>query len=66
MILSEIEDFLKRADKYGLKTEFVFFNACWHQLDKDLVEPNYQYPPPLFGVHNSRWLKSPGEVVLQH
>ena len=31
-----------------------------------MLSPDYQYPPPLFGVHNSRWLVSPGEEVRKH
>jgi hypothetical protein len=62
-LLDHIEDFLTRADKYGLKTEFVFFDDCWNQPDKDILSPDYQYPAPIFGVHNSRWIVSPGENV---
>jgi hypothetical protein len=65
-LLNEIEDFLTRADKYGIKTEFVFFDDCWNQPDKDILSPDYKYPAPIFGVHNSRWLVSPGENVRQH
>ena len=62
-LLKDIEDFLKRADKYGIKTEFVFFDDCWNQPDADILSPNYKYPAPIPGVHNSRWLVSPGENV---
>ena len=62
-LLANIEDFLTRADKYGIKTEFVFFDDCWNQPDKDILSPAYQYPPPIPGVHNSRWIVSPGENV---
>ena len=65
-MLQNIEDFLTRADKYGLKTEFVFFDDCWNQPDADILSPDYKYPAPIFGVHNSRWLVSPGENVRQH
>jgi hypothetical protein len=65
-LLNNIEDFLKRADKYGIKTEFVFFDDCWNQPDESMLSPNYQYPAPLPGVHNSRWLVSPGEEVRGH
>lgn len=63
-LLREIEDFLTRADKYGIKTEFVFFDDCWNNPDKDLLNTEYQYPAPIPGVHNSRWLRSPGADVL--
>jgi len=65
-LLGEIEDFLTRADKYGIKTEFVFFDDCWNQPDAAILLPAYKYPAPIFGVHNSRWLVSPGENVRQH
>ena len=65
-LLANIEDFLTRADKYGIKTEFVFFDDCWHQPDKKILEPGYKYPTPIFGVHNSRWLVSPGEDARRH
>jgi PA14 domain len=65
-LLADIEDFLTRADKYGIKTEFVFFDDCWNQPPKELLLPDYQYPAPLPGVHNSRWLVSPGEEVRRH
>jgi hypothetical protein len=65
-LLKNIEDFLTRADKYGIKTEFVFFDDCWNQPDKDILSPDYKYPAPIPGVHNSRWLVSPGDNVRQH
>ena len=65
-LLNNIEDFLTRADKYGIKTEFVFFDDCWHQPDKKILEPDYTYPAPIFGVHNSRWLVCPGEDARKH
>jgi len=65
-LLRNIEDFLQRADQYGIKTEFVFFDDCWNQPEEALRLPNYKYPAPLPGVHNSRWLVSPGEEVRKH
>jgi hypothetical protein len=65
-LLKNIEDFLTRANKYGIKTEFVFFDDCWNQPEAAMLAPDYKYPPPLFGVHNSRWLVSPGEEVRKH
>ena len=63
-LLKNIEDFLTRADKYGLKVEFVFFDDCWHEPENEILKANYRYPNPIFGVHNSRWLLSPGHEVL--
>ena len=65
-LLNDIEDFLTRASKYGIKTELVFFDDCWNQPDPDILSLDYQYPAPIPGVHNSRWLVSPGENVRQH
>ncbi|MGP8198210.1 MAG: PA14 domain-containing protein [Limisphaerales bacterium] len=65
-LLKDIEDFLTRADKYGIKTELVFFDDCWNQPDADMLSPDYKYPAPIFGVHNSCWVVSPGENVRQH
>jgi len=65
-LLNNIEDFLARADKYGLKTEFVFFDDCWNQPEKEILSPDYRYPAPIAGVHNSRWLESPGQEVGKH
>jgi hypothetical protein len=64
--LKDIEDFLTRADKYKIKTEFVFFDACWHNPDRAILKADYQYPKPVFGVHNSQWLKCPGRNALDH
>jgi hypothetical protein len=64
--LAEIEDFLTRADKYGIRTEFVFFDDCWNQPPRDLLSADYRYPAPIHGVHNSRWLVCPGDDVRQH
>ncbi|MGO8836188.1 MAG: PA14 domain-containing protein [Limisphaerales bacterium] len=65
-LLRNIEDFLTRADKYGIRTEFVFFDDCWNQPEDAMLSPDYKYPAPIFGVHNSRWLVSPGEEVRKH
>ena len=65
-LLGHIEDFLTRAEKYGIKVEFVFFDDCWNEPSKDILKANYHYPNPIFGVHNSRWLLSPGQDALNH
>jgi hypothetical protein len=66
VLLRDIEDFLQRANRYGIKTEFVFFDDCWNQPPEELLSPDYKYPAPLPGVHNSRWLVSPGAQVQAH
>jgi hypothetical protein len=65
-LLASIADFLGRADKYGIKTEFVFFDDCWNQPPEELLSSGYRYPAPLRGVHNSQWLVCPGEQVRAH
>jgi PA14 domain len=65
-LLANIEDFLGRASKYGIKTEFVFFDDCWNQPPKDLLSSDYHYPAPIPGVHNSQWLVCPGDDVRLH
>src|ERR1039458_2968012 len=40
-LLDHIEDFLTRASKYGIKTEFVFFDDCWNQPDPAILSPDY-------------------------
>ena len=65
-LLKDIEDFLTRAGKYGIKTEFVFFDDCWNEPDANILSTDYKYPAPIFGVHNSRWIVSPGENVRRH
>jgi hypothetical protein len=66
VLLGDMEDFLGRASKYGIKTEFVFFDDCWNQPPKDLLSADYRYPAPIHGVHNSQWLVCPGEDVRTH
>lgn len=65
-LIADIEDFLTRASRYGIKTEFVFFDDCWNQPPKDLLSADYRYPAPLRGVHNSQWLVCPGDDVREH
>ncbi len=65
-LLADIEDFLGRAARHGIKTEFVFFDDCWNQPGADILSPGYRYPAPIPGVHNSRWLVSPGDDALNH
>jgi hypothetical protein len=63
-LLKNIEDFLARSDKYHIKVEFVFFDSCWNKPTDDIVNPNFTYPAPIYGVHNSQWLMGPGQSLL--
>lgn len=59
------EGFKKRLNKYleiswkhHIGTMFVFFDDCWN--------PTYQtgkQPEPKLGVHNSGWVRDPGELL---
>ncbi|MCP4641740.1 MAG: transposase [bacterium] len=58
--LNRMDQYLKIADRHGIKTLFVFFDDCW------LVNPKAgKQPEPWPGVHNSGWLESPGFPQLE-
>src|SRR5690625_4741151 len=55
-----LNQYLDVAHKHGIKTLFVLFDSDW--------DPNPTYgkqKAPVPGVHNSRWVQSPGEAILQ-
>lgn len=52
--------YLNIAEKHGIKTIFVFFDDCWN--------PTYaagKQPGPKLGVHNSGWVRDPGDLLFQ-
>ncbi len=54
-------DYLSIADKHGIKTIFVIFDDCWN--------PDYmagKQPEPKPGVHNSGWVRDPGELLYSN
>ena len=58
--LNRMDEYLKIADSYGIKTLFVIFDDCW------LINPKTgKQPEPWSGVHNSGWLESPGLPQLK-
>ncbi|MDR1281403.1 MAG: cellulase family glycosylhydrolase [Opitutaceae bacterium] len=59
--LARIEKFLTIAQKSGIRPMFVFFDSCWHPFPR----PGRQDEPEP-GVHNSRWVQSPGLRVLKN
>jgi Cellulase (glycosyl hydrolase family 5) len=57
---SRVDKYLQIADKHGIKTLFVIFDAVWHPNPR----PGKQ-PVPVPGLHNSGWVQSPGRAYLQ-
>jgi hypothetical protein len=53
-----MDQYLKIADENNISTLFVFFDDCW--------DPTYKagkQPAPEPGVHNSGWVRDPGEKI---
>jgi len=54
-----VKKYLSIADRHGIMTIFVIFDDCWN--------PTYhagRQPDPKPGVHNSGWLRDPGELLF--
>jgi hypothetical protein len=54
-----IDAFLAIASRHHIRPIFVLFDSCW--------DPNPQLGPqlpPIPGIHNSRWVQSPGAIAL--
>ena len=58
-LLDRIEIFLGLADRHGIATMPVLFESCW-----DASPISGPQLPPRPGVHNSRWVQSPGMAAL--
>ncbi len=57
---NRMDTYLTIANKHGIKTVFVFFDDCWN--------PTYaagKQPDPKPGVHNSGWVRDPGDLLFQ-
>ncbi|MGY3450335.1 1,4-beta-xylanase [Bradyrhizobium sp. USDA 4353] len=54
-----IDRFLAIADRHHLRVIFVLFDSCWDPDPR--LGPQ---APPVPGVHNSRWVQSPGAAAL--
>lgn len=52
---ARLNTFLSLAWRHGLSTLLVLFDDCWNQSPQ--LGPQ---PDPIPGVHNSRWMASPG------
>lgn len=56
---SRIDQFLKIADRHGIRPMLVILDDCWNSDPK--VGPQ---PLPVPSVHNSGWLQSPGVSIV--
>lgn len=54
-----INEFLVIASRHHIRPIFVLFDSCWDPYPR--LGPQ---PPPIPGVHNSRWVQSPGADAL--
>jgi hypothetical protein len=55
-----VNQYLTIADKHKISTLFVLFDDCWN--------PRYQagkQPDPKPGIHNSGWVRDPGDKIHQ-
>lgn len=57
---TRVDKFLQIADKHGIKTLFVIFDAVWHPYPHPGTQPD-----PVPGLHNSGWVQSPGRAYLE-
>jgi hypothetical protein len=55
-----IDTFLDISSKHHIRVLFVLFDSCW-EPEPHLGPQN----PPIPGVHNSRWVQSPGLTALR-
>lgn len=58
--VSRINTFLSITERFGMHVILVLFDDCHH--GDAMLGPQ---PPPIPGVHNSRWLQSPGVSVAK-
>jgi len=58
---NRINHYLEIAERHALSTLFVVFDDCWK--DNPQLGPQ---PPPIPGVHNSGWVRSPGSALVTH
>jgi len=53
-----MKQYLDIADQRGISTMFVFFDDCWNATYQSGPQPD---PKP--GVHNSGWVRDPGDLI---
>ena len=56
---NRMKKYLSIADKHGIGTIFVIFDDCWNATYKAGKQPE-----PKTGVHNSGWLRDPGDLYF--
>jgi hypothetical protein len=56
-----IDTFLEIAQKNNIKVMFVLFDECWNGQPKLGKQPD-----PIPGVHNSQWVRCPGQSMLMN
>jgi hypothetical protein len=57
---SRVDKYLQIADRHGIKTLFVVFDAVWNPNPHPGTQPS-----PVPGLHNSGWVQSPGRAYLE-
>jgi len=57
---NRVKQYLSIADKHGISTMLVFFDDCWNAEYQAGIQPA---PKP--GIHNSGWLKDPGNRIYR-
>ncbi|RFM27782.1 cellulase family glycosylhydrolase [Deminuibacter soli] len=57
-LLNRMDQYLAISTRHHIQTMFVFFDDCWN--DDYAAGPQ---PAPKPGIHNSRWLKDPGNRI---
>lgn len=58
---TRIDTFLSVAASHYIKPMLVFFDDCWYE-----PTGHGPQPAPQVGLHNSRWLKSPGRAIVDN
>lgn len=58
-VLSKFDNLLQVADRNGIKVVPILYDDCW-AANPALGDQG----PPIYGRHNSRWVRSPGQPTL--
>ncbi|RYZ27171.1 MAG: 1,4-beta-xylanase [Chitinophagaceae bacterium] len=59
--INRIDQYLAIADRHGIRTMFVLFDAVWNPFPKLGKQPQ-----PKHNIHNSGWVQCPGYDVLNN